>query len=197
MARDAGVTAFCYWHYWFGNGRRLIADIFDEVLNTGKDFPFCLGWANHSWYAKNWNSKGTSTNKLLIEQTYPGIDDEKMHVTFLLCAFKDERYVKVDGSPMLYIFDPVGIPQEYLDNFRKWTKEAGSTDLYLVTNISSPNTRKTDMLTKGFNAVTYQRLGGITNKTLRDMGRAGRGIYKAMKRIQGTVLHRPPFYDRL
>lgn len=194
MARDAGVTAFCYWHYWFGNGRRLIADIFDEVLNTGKpDFPFCLGWANHSWYAKNWNSDGTSTNKLLMEQTYPGIDDEKMHFTFLLRAFKDERYVKVDGSPMLYIFDPVGIPQEYLDNFRKWTKEAGFTDLYLVANISSPNTRKTDMLTKGFNAVTYQRLGGITNKTLRDMGRAGRGIYKAMKRIQGTVLHRPPF----
>lgn len=194
MARDAGVTAFCYWHYWFGNGRRLIADIFDEVLNTGKpDFPFCLGWANHSWYAKNWNSDGTSTNKLLIEQTYPGIDDEKMHFAFLLRAFKDERYVKVDGSPLLYIFDPVGIPQEYLDNFRTWTKDAGFTDLYLVANISSPNTRKADMVAKGFDAVTYQRLGGITNKALRDMGRTGRGIYKTLKRIKGAVLHRPPF----
>ena len=53
MAKDAGVTAFCYWHYWLGNGRRLIPEVFDEVLNTGKpDFPFCLGWANHSWFAK-------------------------------------------------------------------------------------------------------------------------------------------------
>lgn len=53
MARDAGVDAFCYWHYWFGNGKRLIADVFNEVLESGKpNFPFCLGWANHSWYAK-------------------------------------------------------------------------------------------------------------------------------------------------
>ena len=22
LARKAGVTAFCYWHYWFGNGRQ-------------------------------------------------------------------------------------------------------------------------------------------------------------------------------
>ena len=105
LAKEAGVTAFCYWHYWFGNGKRLMADIFNEVLNTGKpDFPFCLGWANHSWYAKNWNSDGTSTNKLLIEQMYPGIDDEKMHFTFLLKAFKDPRYVKIDNKPFLLIF---------------------------------------------------------------------------------------------
>ena len=77
MAQDAGIYAFCYWHYWFGNGKRLIPEVFQEVLDSGKpDFPFCLGWANHSWYAKNWNSDGTTTNRLLMEQTYPGIDDE-------------------------------------------------------------------------------------------------------------------------
>lgn len=44
MARDAGVTAFCYWHYWFGNGKRLIPEVFNEVLDSQKpDFPFCLG----------------------------------------------------------------------------------------------------------------------------------------------------------
>ena len=36
LAKEAGVTAFCYWHYWFGNGKRLMADIFNDVLNTGK-----------------------------------------------------------------------------------------------------------------------------------------------------------------
>lgn len=194
MARDAGVSAFCYWHYWFGNGRRLIADIFDEVLNTGKpDFPFCLGWANHSWYAKNWNSDGTSTNKLLMEQTYPGINDEKMHIDFLIKAFKDERYVKVDGAPLLYIFDPFSIPREYLDNFRKWTKEAGFADLFLVANIPHANVKKAEIIKKGFDAVTYQRLGGITNKTLRDIGRAGRGLHKIFQEIRGKLFHRPPF----
>ena len=50
MAREYGVEAFCYWHYWFGNGRRLLERPFNEVLESGKpDFPFCLAWANHSW----------------------------------------------------------------------------------------------------------------------------------------------------
>ena len=71
MARNAGVEGFMYWHYWFGNGKRLMWEVFDEVLKTGKpDYPFCLGWANHSWFAKNWNSDGTTGgDRMLIEQT--------------------------------------------------------------------------------------------------------------------------------
>ena len=36
MARKAGVEGFCYWHYWFGNGDRLLERPFQEVLETGK-----------------------------------------------------------------------------------------------------------------------------------------------------------------
>lgn len=25
MARAAGIEGFCYWHYWFGNGKKLLA----------------------------------------------------------------------------------------------------------------------------------------------------------------------------
>lgn len=44
LAREAGVGAFCYWHYWFGGkGRQLLNEIIDDVLKTGKpDFPFVL-----------------------------------------------------------------------------------------------------------------------------------------------------------
>ena len=112
MAREAGVTAFCYWHYWFGNGRRLLADVFHEVLESGKpDFPFCLAWANHTWRAVGCTA-GNDSKAILMEQTYPGIDDAKAHFKLLLKAFRDERYVKVDGKPYLFIFDPVALPQE-------------------------------------------------------------------------------------
>ena len=48
LAKEAGVTAFCYWHYWFGNGKELLERPFDEVVQSNQpDFPFCLGWANH------------------------------------------------------------------------------------------------------------------------------------------------------
>lgn len=194
MARDAGVDAFCYWHYWFGNGKRLIADVFNEVLESGKpNFPFCLGWANHSWYAKNWNANGTAEQRVLIEQTYPGIDDEKMHFDFLLKAFKDERYVKIDGKPLLYIFDAVSIPEEYIQNFKKWTIEAGFPGLYLVANITLVRITKDDMLKKGFDAVTFQRLGGTTSVFLRNLGNTGRRLSKIKKIMMGKILHRPPF----
>ena len=56
LAKEAGVEGFCYWHYWFGNGKRLLERPFNEVLESGKpDFPFCIGWANHTWTSKTWN----------------------------------------------------------------------------------------------------------------------------------------------
>jgi len=194
MARDAGVTAFCYWHYWFGNGKRLIPEVFDEVLESGKpEFPFCLGWANHSWYAKNWNADGTTTQKLLMEQTYPGIEDEKMHFSFLLKAFKDHRYVKVDGKPLLYIFAPQDLPQEYLDNFRKWTKEAGFPDLFLVANIANVHYNKDKAIASGYDAVTYQRLATKMHEgnTIKD--KIIRQSQLRLQKIVGFIKHRPPF----
>ncbi len=105
LAREAGISGFCYWHYWF-NGRRLLDRVFAEVVDSGKpDFPFCLCWANHSWFKKTWNSK--TKNKLLIEQTYPGVDDYAAHFMAMLPAFKDNRYIRTaEGKLVFGIFDP-------------------------------------------------------------------------------------------
>ena len=155
LARRAGVTAFCYWHYWFGNGKRLLEQIFNEVLVNGKpDFPFCLGWANHSWYAKTWNKD--SVDKLLIEQTYPGIDDAKSHFEFLLRAFRDRRYLKIDNKPFLFIFDPNSLPLEYIKYFKEWSKDAGFPDIYLVANIK-PHENKDAYLKMGYSSVLVNR----------------------------------------
>ena len=42
LAKRYGVTAFCYWHYWFG-GRKMLERPFEEVLAAGSpDLPFCV-----------------------------------------------------------------------------------------------------------------------------------------------------------
>ena len=157
LAHEAGVTAFCYWHYWFGNGKRLLGEIFDEVLSSGKpDFPFCLGWANHSWYAKSWD-KTQGKDKLLVEQTYPGIEDAKMHFNYLIKAFKDPRYIKVEGKPFFLIYDGMKVPRLYIENFRKWAKDEGFTDLFIVTSTTDILKNKDEFLQAGFDAVTYIR----------------------------------------
>lgn len=102
LAREAGIEGFCYWHYWFA-GRRLLDRVFREVVESGKpDFPFCLCWANHSWYKKVWDP--TKPNTLLIEQTYPGEQDFIDHFYAMLPAFKDPRYMKRNGKLIFGLF---------------------------------------------------------------------------------------------
>lgn len=110
MARQFGIEGFCYWHYWFGNGRRLLDRPFNEVLKSGTpDFPFCLAWANHSWMKKLW-TVGLD-NETLIEQTYPGIEDYTAHFYAMLPAFKDQRYITVENKPFFLIFEPFNSPE--------------------------------------------------------------------------------------
>ncbi len=189
LAREAGVTAFCYWHYWFGDGKRLLERVFNEVLESGKpDYPFCLAWANHSWYAKTWDKN--CPNKLLMEQTYPGLEDAKLHFQFLLRAFNDQRYIKVNGAPFLFIFDPLSLPQQYIKWFRKWTKEAGFPDIYLVANGDYlPDNSK--YIEYGYNAVLHNRLGRIRETYWENMPYYKKFIFKARHVLKEKITGLP------
>mgnify|MGYP001032056029 CR=1 FL=1 len=133
MAKDAGVEGFCYWHYWFGNGKQLLERPFNEVLTSGKpEFPFSLAWANHSWEKKLWNKKGNS--ELLIKQEYPGTKDYIDHFYILLPAFKDKRYIRVHGKPLFVIYNPLDSPeiQQFIKVWRNLARQNGLDDFYFI-----------------------------------------------------------------
>ncbi len=130
LAREAGIEGFCYWHYWF-NGRRLLDRVFTEVVESGTpDFPFCLCWANHSWYAKTWDPKKPDT--LLIEQTYGGVEDYKSHFYAMLPAFKDKRYIKVNGKLVFGIFHYQGFSdaRTFMDTWQQLALANGLDGFY-------------------------------------------------------------------
>jgi lipopolysaccharide biosynthesis protein len=136
MARRYGVEAFCYFHYWFG-GRRILERPFNEVLSSGQpDFPFCLCWANQTWTGV-WHG---AENRILIEQTYPGREDHLAHFDYLLTAFRDPRYVKVDGKPLFVVYQPEELPDAkgVTDLWRKLAIEAGLPGLFLVAEHPNP-----------------------------------------------------------
>ena len=149
LAREAGIEGFCYWHYWFGGGKELLEMPFNEVVNSGKpDFPFCLGWANHDWTTKTWVSGGKFRNDIIAKQSYPGEEDYLLHFNTYLKAFKDSRYIKVDGKLLFVIFSPFDMPD--FPAFKKvWNDLAYENGLNgfhfvaIVNNFSLRNGEKT------------------------------------------------------
>ena len=130
LAKQYAIGGFCYYPYWFGDGRRILERPVNEILSSGEpDFPFCLCWANHSW-----NSIWQGTSDMLMEQRYPGWDDHAAHFDWLLQAFTDKRYLTVDGKPIFAIYRPDDIPEvrKVADFWRERAVKAGLPGLYLI-----------------------------------------------------------------
>lgn len=172
MAREAGVEGFMYWHYWFGNGKMLLEKPFQEVLASGKpDFPFCLGWANHSWTTKSWHGANGFNEKFgnvgyIAEMKYPGKEDYIAHFNYCLPAFKDERYITVDGKPFFYIWSPKDHPEmkEFISLWNKLAIENGIPGIHFVANVNSEEGEYQKYIEMGFSAVNYNTMTDAKTK---------------------------------
>ncbi len=125
LAREAGIEGFCYYHYWF-HGKQLLERPFNEVLASGApSFPFCLCWANHDWTNKTWKrGKSLKKDSTIMKMEY-SVEDHIAHFNAVLPAFKDPRYIKVDGKPLFAVWAPRNIPEAkaFIDLWQKLAKE--------------------------------------------------------------------------
>ena len=157
LAKNAGVEGFMYWHYWFGRGKMLLEKPFQEILASGKpDYPFCLGWANHDWSTKTWNKDASSfQNAMIAKCEYLGEEDNRLHFNYCLPAFKDKRYVLVDGKPFFMIYDPFGFVgiEDFMKQWRKWAVENGLKGVFFVANNSGRGASYQKLIDMGFDAV--------------------------------------------
>lgn len=147
MAREYGIEGFCYWHYWF-NGKRLLELPVNEILTSGKpDYPFCLAWANETW-SRRWLGE---EKDILMQQTYSHQDDLN-HISWLIKAFSDPRYITMDGRPVFLIYRPTDLPdpKSTTDLFRAECMRCGINNPYLI-GINS-HCWDTDCRTLGFDA---------------------------------------------
>ena len=150
LAATHRVDGFVYYHYWFA-GRRLLERPFDEVLDTGRpDQPFALCWANENW-TRRWDGQDAS---ILLQQSYSE-DDDRRHGRWLTRAFRDERYIRVDGKPLFLVYR-AGALDDARRTTRIWRDEArkaGVGEIYLC-RVESAAGERSDPTALGFDAAT-------------------------------------------
>ena len=129
MMKKSGVYGQIFYHYWFTG--KLILEKPVQMLLEHKDIdmPFCFCWANENW-TKRWDGNEA---EILLGQEYSA-KDARAFIQYLIPFFQDERYIKVDGRPMLYVYRPSSIPneKEYVDIWKEECEKAGLKAPYVV-----------------------------------------------------------------
>lgn len=164
LAREAGIEGFVYYHYWFGNGKRMLQLPFNEVLSNGKpDFPFALAWANDSWSS---TMHGLKKGETLMEQLYPGKEDYLEHFNYVLPAFKDSRYIRCEDKPIFMVYLPECMPdmKEFINYWQNLASQNGLKGIYFIAfSISRYSDNETNkfyknMLDLGFDGVVFENM---------------------------------------
>lgn len=136
LAKQYGVFGFCYYHYWFKDGKMLLEKPAEQMLNNKEvDLPFCFSWANENW-SKRWDG---GNQELIAVQDYGTEEDWRRHLEYLIPFFKDERYITLNGEPVFLIYKPEEIPNvnEMISFMNKEIKKYGFQSICFM--IQNPN----------------------------------------------------------
>ena len=99
LAKNYGIHGFSYYFYWF-NGRPFMELPLENMLaNKNVDIKFCLTWVN-----ENWTRRGDGQDDdVLIAQNHSR-EDSLAFIRHVMRYFKDERYITIQGKPLLIIY---------------------------------------------------------------------------------------------
>jgi Glycosyltransferase WbsX/Methyltransferase domain len=129
LACGHGIHGFCFYHYWFGTKTLLDRPLAEMLAGGEPDLPFCVCWANENW-TRRWDG---AERELLVEQRY-GPELDAALIEDLLPMFRDRRYLRVRGAPVLLVYRPGSIPEPLATTarWRRAAREGGLPDLHLV-----------------------------------------------------------------
>jgi lipopolysaccharide biosynthesis protein/SAM-dependent methyltransferase len=133
MMKNSGVHGMIFYHYWF-SGKLILEKPVKLLLdNSDIDMPFCFCWANENW-TRRWDG---NEQEVLLEQIYSEKDAGEF-IDYLIPFFKDDRYIKVNKRPVLYIYRPASIEgiEKYIEIWKRRCESHGISAPYLVATLT-------------------------------------------------------------
>ena len=136
LAKSYGIDGFCYYYYWF-SGHRLLEKPLEAMLaDPQADMPYCLCWANENW-TRAWDA---GNKEILIAQQYRDEDDLEF-IKSLEVHFRDPRYIRVSGAPLLIVYRPQHLPdaKKSADVWRQYCRDAGVGEIHIACALTHGN----------------------------------------------------------
>ena len=192
LAKLSKIEGFCYYHYWFGEGRMELEKPFQEVVRMQQpNFPFCLCWANQSWYSKFWNNDIECEPKLIVEQKYDNQEWRERHFYSLLEAFKDKRYIKVDNRLLFMIYRPLEYPEvkTFMKHWQSLAKENNLNGFYFIGQANNDNEA---ISIKGLG---FDRVNIVRKNEYRNHWRYSNILTKYWNKFQRVIGNAPYHYN--
>ena len=129
LAKLHGVGGFCFYTYWFAGKLLLEKPIENYLKDQSLDLPFCLCWANENW-SRRWDGLDSD---ILIDQKHSP-EDDLAFIQHISQYMKDDRYIRIDGKPLLLVYRPSLFPsaKETSKRWREWCLKNGIGEIYLA-----------------------------------------------------------------
>lgn len=150
LAKQYGIDGFVYHHYWFYDkthpGPNFHQPLMNMLNDGHPDLPFALHWCASKW-TNTWAGKVRpdfvfKESGVLQKQYFPEDDEDGKiteHYNWLKQFFHHPNYIKVDGKPVLMMYQKKPSSFPVLRILKKLAMEDGFPGLYITVGLTKPH----------------------------------------------------------